>query len=274
MFRKKDKYWDYRILLWSFKTPSAVFNVVPKRCPVNPAGLHSGCIKINPVVISGWVWGVFLQNLYKSHYSDTPGPNWGCEVYFVWPWGVGAWPAVWLCCLCVPTSLIHGVLLNHNVVSVADGDLFKGKTTLCACCGPCGGPGLRERAGSDDSSKPSGCLSRRPLCSDNMFIFYGKFKWLIFIWRCVAARQCFFTCGHILFVYRLEGDGISWRGRVVIKVYLLQASSVSRVSLHFSQILSYNTFIELALDFSAYCQHFQVDLFSWSDLRCQIPCVG
>lgn len=57
---EKDKYWDYRMLLWSFKTSCFVFNVLPKSRPVSPAGLHSGCIKINPVVLSGWLWGVFL----------------------------------------------------------------------------------------------------------------------------------------------------------------------------------------------------------------------
>lgn len=75
------------------------------------------------------------------------------------------------------------------------------------------------------------------------------------------ARQCFFTCGHILLVYRLVGNGILWRGRVVIKVYLLQATSGPQVS-HFSHVLSYNTFIELALDFAAYCQHLQADLLA------------
>lgn len=74
MFRKEIN-WDYRMLLWSFKTACAVFNVVPKSRPLSPVGLHSGCIKINPVVISGWLWKVFLSNLYKSHCSDTPGPT-------------------------------------------------------------------------------------------------------------------------------------------------------------------------------------------------------
>lgn len=42
--------------------------------------------------------------------------------------------------------------------------------------GPCGGPGLK-RVGSDDSSKPSGLLFRRPLRCYYTFIFSGGVLW-------------------------------------------------------------------------------------------------
>lgn len=68
------------MLSWSFKTSCPVFNVVPKSRPVSPEGLHSGRIKINPVVISGWLWGVFCKISIKVTAQAHPGPNWGCEV--------------------------------------------------------------------------------------------------------------------------------------------------------------------------------------------------
>lgn len=89
------------------------------------------------------------------------------------------------------------------------------------------------RAGSDESSKPSGCLFRETfvLMLYSMFIFYDKFKELFVIWWCVPDNV--FSRADI-FYSRTDWrrNRISWQGRVVI--------------------LSYNTFIELALEFCCF----------------------
>lgn len=196
------------MLLWSFKTSCVVFNVVPKSRPVSP-GLHIGCIKINPVVISDWLWGVFFKiPIPVAAQAQPVQPGWWG--WLVWPWSVGAWTAVQLSCLCVPTSLIHAVLLNHNVVAVADGRPFQREDYTVYVLGALWWPRPAE-TWVTWLIQTQTCLSRKPLCSYYVFIFYDECKDLVFVWRCLITRQCFCTCGRISFMYRpvSEWNGIS-----------------------------------------------------------------